>query len=87
METVNDPMTILATVAREERPRLFALYGLTRGAEPRKILGWGMQFPAADKTLFYNPFTGETHHANDPDQLRRIFGVLGEVRLDWFDVT
>ena len=85
MKIETDPMTLLSSVAHGDKPRLFTLYGLTRGAEPREILGWGMAFPQEDKTLFYSPYTTETHHANNPDQIRQVFELFADTRVDWLD--
>jgi len=50
---------------------------------PREILGWGMAFPREDKTLFYSPYTTETHYANNPDQIRQVFELFADTRVDW----
>ncbi len=44
-----------------------------------------MDFEALGKTLYYDPSAGDTHTADNPDQLLRFHRRFAEVRLEWLD--
>jgi len=80
--TFDDPIGQLAKRASWQRPRLFAVYGLS-GA--REILGWGMDFPGRDAALLHLPDDAVTHHTTSAERVLLRYAMLGDVRLTWFD--
>ncbi len=83
---MTDVMAELACDALAYKPRLFTLYGLFKDSlENPEFLGWGMDFKKLGKTLYYDPSGGETHTADNPDQLIRFHQRFADVRLEWLD--
>ena len=81
-----DLMADLAADAHTYKPRLFTLYGTFKdNLDHPEFLGWGMDFEALGKTLYYDPSAGDTHTADNPDQLLRFHRRFAEVRLEWLD--
>ncbi len=83
---MTDVMAALASDALVYKPRLFTLYGLIKdGLDNPEFLGWGMDFKQLGKTLYYCPAGGDTHTADNPDQLLTFHQRFAEVRLEWLD--
>jgi hypothetical protein len=72
----------LAQRAEWQRPRLFAVYGLSG---TREILGWGMDFPGRDLALLHLPDDSVTHHSSSAERTALSYSMLGDVGLTWFD--
>lgn len=82
-------MTQLATLASDGyayKPRLFTMYGLLKdGLENPEFLGWGMDFKQLGKTVYFDPSSGDTQTADNPDQLLSFHQRFADVRLEWLD--
>lgn len=78
-------LATLAEMAKLERPRLFAMYGLRHDPDALPILGWGMEFDGQESALFYLPQGPATHHTTSADQIAQRYARLGEMHLTWFD--
>lgn len=76
-------MSALADAAVLCQPRLFAIHGMCRRREHGHILGWGMQFPDRQGTLYTDPASRSTHHATNADGVFRTMRMIGDVRLTW----
>ncbi len=76
-------MSALADAAVLYQPRLFAIHGLYKRREDGHILGWGMQFPDKQGTLYTDPATCATHRSATADSVFRTMQIVGDVRLTW----
>jgi hypothetical protein len=78
-------LSLLATQARLDRPRLFAVYGLHDDPEGWPILGWGMEFEGREDAVFYLPAGSVTHHTVSAERVRERYSRLGDMHIAWFD--
>lgn len=76
-------MALVAARARVDRPRLFAVHGLS--ADGKAILGWGMEFAEQEDAVFYLPAAAVMHHTASAESVASRFAALGDVRITWFD--
>jgi len=76
-------MSALADAAVLYQPRLFAIHGLYKRREHGHILGWGMQFPDKQGTLYTDPSSCATHRSSTADGVFRTMRIIGDVRLTW----
>lgn len=84
-----DLMRDLAADAEYFRPRMFAVYGVSRGVAdllpPTPFLGWGIEFGDGEAALFLDPRDGSVHRAQSAEQILLARQRMGEARLTWFD--
>jgi len=76
-------MAALADAAVLYQPRLFAIHGLYKNREHGHILGWGMQFPDRQGTLYTDPSSRAMHRASTAESVLRTMQIIGDVRLSW----
>jgi hypothetical protein len=78
-------LSLLATQARLDRPRLFAVYGLHHDPEGWPILGWGMEFEGREDAVFYLPAGSVTHHTVSANRIMERYSRLGDMHIAWLD--
>ncbi len=76
-------MEMLAEHADVARPRLFALYGLSRSGDD--LIGWGMDFGEDVGALFYQPYDRVQWHSDSAEQVLATRSLMGEAHLLWLD--
>ena len=74
---------VLADAAVLCQPRLFAIHGLYKRREQGSILGWGMQFPDGNGTVYTDPVTRTTHNASTAENVLMHMLMIGDVELTW----
>ena len=79
----HEMQSVLADTAVICQPRLFAIHGLYKRRERGTILGWGMQFPDGQGTVYTDPVTRATHNASTAENVLMHLRVIGDVELTW----
>jgi hypothetical protein len=79
----HDMKEVLADAAVLCQPRLFAIHGLYKRREHGTILGWGMQFPDGQGTVYTDPATHATHNAQTAETMLLHLRMIGDVELTW----
>ncbi|HEX6354051.1 hypothetical protein [Actinophytocola sp.] len=75
--------SVLADAAVICQPRLFAIHGLYENRELGTILGWGMQFPDGQGTVYTDPNTRATRGTSTAENMLLHMRVIGDVELTW----
>ncbi|SFP75418.1 hypothetical protein SAMN05421810_103310 [Amycolatopsis arida] len=76
----------LAQHVREDRPRLFAIYGLHHGRPLDVVCGWGMEWePEYGGAIFYDPENRTIWRADSAQRLLVSQQRIAEARLVRFD--
>lgn len=83
MTSIDMEMALVAAQARVDRPRLFAVHGLSN--DGKAILGWGMEFANQEDAVFYLPAGSVMHHTASAESVVQRFSALGDVEVTWFD--
>jgi hypothetical protein len=80
-------MELLEESRREERPRLFAIYGLRRDRSATEIMGWGMEFDFDRGVIFRDPCVQRTMLAASAEEIRDRLATTSDVHLVWLGRT
>jgi uncharacterized Fe-S cluster-containing MiaB family protein len=82
-------MEQLHTEANEDRPRLFAIYGVLRRIDDvlpeAPFVAWGMDFGDERGAIAWHPDDRSSHHSKNAVGVCRFYQRIGEARLVWLD--
>jgi hypothetical protein len=78
-------MDLLAEAAVSCRPRMFAIHGMHRRGDGDSILGWGLEFPNGDGTIFTDPAHRSVHHSDTAEGVLRVLSIIADVHLTWLE--
>lgn len=82
-------MTLLHAEAAEDRPRLFAIYGVTRPIDDflpeMEFVTWGMDFGDQRGAIAWDPDDRSSHHSKDAAGVHRFYQRFADARLVWLD--
>jgi hypothetical protein len=79
-------LELLADVAQERAPRLFAIYGLM-GDDEDMAIGWGMEFTEDQRAIAYFPYESSTHYSASAQGILETHELIGDARLRWLDTA
>lgn len=82
-------MELLRAEADEDRPRLFAVYGVLRRINDvlpeSPFVAWGIDFGDERGAITWHPDDRSSHHSKDALGVCRFYQRIGEARLVWLD--
>ncbi|QWF80392.1 hypothetical protein HUW46_03813 [Amycolatopsis sp. CA-230715] len=73
----------LARAAVDNKPRMFSIYGTLRRYPEEPVIGWGMEFPDGDGTIFRFLGSSGIHTSESPERVFKLQQVIADVDFTW----